>query len=54
MMGRTSSAAAADKAEAPQGALVRISPNPTTRSGQEITITGDCGEAGVARLATHV
>ncbi|MFI6600608.1 hypothetical protein ACIBHX_30555 [Nonomuraea sp. NPDC050536] len=39
------SALAADKVEPPQGAraVVQVSPNPTTRSGQEITITGDCG-----------
>ncbi|WP_214318233.1 hypothetical protein [Nonomuraea sediminis] len=51
------SAPAADKAEPPRGAraVVQVSPNPTTRSGQEITITGDCdGEAGVVLLVTHV
>ncbi|MEO3874178.1 hypothetical protein ABGB18_35715 [Nonomuraea sp. B12E4] len=39
--------AAAEKAapRPPKGAraVVRVSPNPTTRRGQKVTITGDCG-----------
>jgi hypothetical protein len=35
----------ANHEEPPQGAraTVRVSPNPTTQRGQEVTITGDCG-----------
>jgi hypothetical protein len=35
----------ANHGQPPQGAraTVQVSPNPTTRRGQEVTITGDCG-----------
>ncbi|NUW43926.1 hypothetical protein [Nonomuraea rhodomycinica] len=40
-----SAAATVAAPKPPKGAraVVQVSPNPTTRRGQEITITGDCG-----------
>jgi hypothetical protein len=41
----SASAAAGGSAQPPKGAraVVNVSPNPTVRSGQAVTITGDCG-----------
>ncbi|MEU4514552.1 hypothetical protein AB0G05_34060 [Nonomuraea wenchangensis] len=41
--GQASAATAAPKPPVGARAVVRVSPNPTTRRGQEVTITGHCG-----------
>ncbi|SDJ04506.1 hypothetical protein [Nonomuraea jiangxiensis] len=41
--GQAEAGTAAPKPPKGARAVVRISPNPTTRRGQEVTITGNCG-----------
>ncbi|MFI7613673.1 hypothetical protein ACIBP6_20825 [Nonomuraea terrae] len=41
--GRTAVTQAAPKPPKGARAVVQVSPNPTTRRGQEVTITGNCG-----------
>jgi hypothetical protein len=41
--GTVTAATAAPKPPKGARAVVRVSPNPTTRRGQEVTITGHCG-----------